>query len=82
MKHVLYIIAMLAVGVWAYNLGTLNSSLSNHQLTTNTYLKQNDRGCDEILHNEVLNKPYCVVGMDREDEALYIIKLAGDKDEY
>lgn len=44
------------------------------------YVKANDQGCDEIV--ALPTRLVCVVQMDAGDDALYIIKRDGAKDDF
>ena len=73
--HILYVLLILAVGMWAYNVGTLTprvERLSEQDYTQ--YIIDHNSGCDDIVGHPDTGRLVCEVNMAQEDDALFIIK--------
>lgn len=63
--------------LWGYNIGSAKDMKPDYM----EYVKANDSGCDEIAVNNI-GGLYCAISMQEEDDALFIIKKQGSKDDY
>lgn len=84
MSKLILTLAVLSAGVWGYLIGSLIPATRDTTTTERdaiAYMVANDRGCNDIIMHED-GKFVCEVDMESEDDAVFVVKLIGAKDNY
>lgn len=84
MYNVAWTLALLSVGVWSYVIGTIMpqvQTLSTLEEERTAYIVSQDHGCDDIIRTTD-GRLVCEVALTHEDDAIFIIKKEGARDNY
>ena len=74
----LVILLIVTAGVVGYSMGQMTDSITYEEV--DQYITAHDSGCNDIVAKD--NKVVCEVDMQHEDDAVFIIKKAGAKDDW
>lgn len=79
------VLVVLGVAMWSYILGTLTPAVRNETTIEQDairYMVAHDRGCSDIIKVPYSDGVICETHMNSEDDALFVVKLRGAKDDY